>query len=38
VNDWTDPAFLEGLRERPTRVRVGDDRAPPVGLTLKKSS
>lgn len=37
-NDWADPAFLEGLRERATRVRVGDEGAEPVALTLEKRS
>jgi hypothetical protein len=37
-DDWADPAFLEGLRDRATRVSVGDDGAPPVALRLKASS
>jgi hypothetical protein len=37
-DDWADPAFLEGLRDRATRVRVADDGAEPVALTLKRSS
>jgi hypothetical protein len=38
TDDFSDPAFLEGLRERATRVRVDDTAAPPaVPLTLKKS-
>jgi hypothetical protein len=37
-DDWTDPAFLEGLRDRATRVSVGDDGAPPVALRLHKRS
>jgi hypothetical protein len=36
-NDWSDPAFLEGLRERAKRVRVDDTGAAPVALTLKKT-
>ena len=36
-NDWSDPAFLEGLRERAKRVRVEDSGAPSVALTMKKS-
>lgn len=36
-NDWSDPAFLEGLREHAKRVRVDDTGAPPVALTMKKS-
>jgi hypothetical protein len=36
-NDWSDPAFLEGLRERAKRVRVEDSGAPTVALTMKKA-
>jgi hypothetical protein len=36
-NDWSDPAFLEGLRERAKRVRVDDAGAQTVTLTLKKT-
>ena len=36
-NDWSDPAFLESLRERAKRVRVDDTGAPAVALTLKKT-
>jgi hypothetical protein len=36
-NDWSDPAFLEGLREGAKRVRVDDTGAASVALTLKKS-
>lgn len=36
-NDWSDPAFLEGLRERAKRVRVDDTGTEPVALTLKKT-
>jgi hypothetical protein len=35
--DWTDPEFLEKLREGAKRVRVDDKGAPVVSLTLKKS-
>ena len=37
-NEWSDPAFLEGLKERAQRVRVDDAGAQPVALTLKKGS
>jgi hypothetical protein len=35
--DWTDPEFLEKLREGAKRVRVDDKGTPVVSLTLKKS-
>jgi hypothetical protein len=35
--DWTDPEFLEKLRERALRVKVDDKGAPPAKLTLKKA-
>jgi hypothetical protein len=37
-NEWSDPAFLEGLREAAKKVRVDDTGAPDVTLTLKKPS
>ena len=34
--EWTDPEFLEKLRERGTKVHVDDRGAAPVRLTIKK--
>jgi hypothetical protein len=34
--DWTDPEFLEKLRERALRVKVDDKGAPLTKLTLRK--
>jgi hypothetical protein len=35
--DWTDPEFLEKLREHAVKVKVDDKGAPPARLTLKKT-
>jgi hypothetical protein len=34
--DWTDPEFLEKLRERGAKVKVDDRGAPPISLKLVK--
>jgi hypothetical protein len=34
-NEWSDPAFLQGLRDSAKRVRVTDSGAQPVALVLK---
>ena len=35
-NEWSDPAFLQGLRDGAKRVRVEDSAAQPVALVLKR--
>jgi hypothetical protein len=35
-NEWSDPAFLQGLRDDAKRVRVTDSGAQPVALVLKR--
>jgi hypothetical protein len=35
-NDWSDPSFLQGLRDGAKRVRVEDSGAQPVALVLKR--
>jgi hypothetical protein len=34
--DWSDPEYLERLRERAIKVHVDDKGTAPVRLTLKK--
>jgi hypothetical protein len=35
-NEWSDPAFLQGLRDTAKRVRIEDRGAEPVALVLKR--